>query len=263
MKDKIAVITGSSRGIGTAIARSFAMEGAHIVLNGRHTPSAALDHLASELSGYGGKVLVVRGDVGTAECARELVSQTIETFGAVHVLVNNAGVSPMASIEEISPNEWDEVFRINLKSASLCAREAFPFMKKQRSGCILNISSCSGKSGGIGAHYAASKAGMNSLTRTLAFEGAPYGIRVNALAPGPIETDMARGMFEDQRRAFLESVIPLGRLGTVQDVADAALFLCSDNAGFVTGEVLEIDGGLTWYKPLSYPSQMKETRKRS
>jgi 3-oxoacyl-[acyl-carrier protein] reductase len=257
MKDKVAIITGSSRGIGSAIARTFAEEGAHIVLNGRHTPSAALDRLAGELSGQGRKVLVVRGDVGTMDCAHELVSRTIDAFGAVHVLVNNAGVSPMASIEEISPDEWDEVFRINLKSSFLCGREVFPIMKKQNTGCILNISSCSGKSGGIGAHYAASKAGMNSLTRTLAFEGAPYGIRANAIAPGPIETDMVREMFEDQRRSFLESIIPLGRLGTVQDIADAALFLCSDNAGFVTGEVLEIDGGLTWFKPLSYPSQIR------
>jgi 3-oxoacyl-[acyl-carrier protein] reductase len=252
LKDKVAIITGSSRGIGQSIARAFSTEGAHIVLNGRKTSSQRLRDLAKEIESKGGKALVVRGDVGKCKTAQCLIQKTIETFGRIDILVNNAGTSPMASIEQISEREWDEVLRINLKSAFLCSKEVLPHMKRQASGVILNISSGSAKSGGVAAHYAASKSGMNTFTKSLAFEGAPYGVRANAISPGPIETEMADDLFTPERKRFLESVIPLRRLGKASEIADAAVFLCSEEANFITGEILELDGGLNFYKPLSY-----------
>lgn len=258
LKDKVAIITGSSRGIGRSIAESFARERAHVVLNGRKTLSKQLEDLAEGMASYGVDALVVRGDVGQAQTAHRLIQQTVDRFGRIDILVNNVGISPMASIEEITEEEWDEVLRVNLKSAFLCSKAVLPQMKEQRSGVIINISSGSAKSGGVGAHYAASKGGMNTFTKSLAFEGAPYGIRANAIAPGPIETEMAESIFSDDRKRFLTSVIPLGRLGSSQDVADAVVFLCSDAASFITGEILEVDGGLIFYKPLSYPGRRDE-----
>ena len=252
LSERVAIITGSSRGIGRSIAKTFAREGAHIVLNGRKTSDAQLDSLAQEIESLGVESLVVRGDVGEAETAGRLSMRALERFGKIDILVNNAGVSPMAAISEITEAQWDEVIRINLKSIFLCSKMVFPHMKERGSGVILNISSGSGKSGGVGAHYAASKGGMNTFTRSLAFEGAPYGIRANAISPGPIKTEMAADIFTPERKRFLSSIIPLGRLGDPQDIADAALFLCSDKASFITGEILELDGGLLFYKPLSY-----------
>ncbi len=255
LKGKIAIITGSSRGIGQSIARAFAMEGAHVVLNGRRTSSKQLMNLAKKKEFKDIKTLIVRGDVGDPKTAQRLINETTKKFGRVDILVNNAGISPMASIEEISPKEWDEVLKINLKSAFLCSKAVFPYMKSQRCGVILNISSGSAKSGGVGAHYAASKAGMNTLTKSLAFEGGPYGIRANAISPGPIETEIADDLFTADRKRFLQSVIPLKRLGKPEEIANAAVFLCSDEASFITGEILELDGGLNFYKPLSYSGQ--------
>lgn len=252
LKERVAIITGSSRGIGRSIADNFAREGAHIVLNGRETSEGQLEAMAKEIESFGVEVAIVRGDVGEAQTAERLCTHTLEKFGKIDILVNNAGVSPMATIEEITEEQWDEVIRINLKSTFLCSKMVLPHMKKRGSGVILNISSGSGKSGGVGAHYAASKGGINTFTRSLAFEGAPYGIRANAISPGPIETEMADGIFTAERKRTLSSIIPLGRLGDSQDIADAAIFLCSDKASFITGEILEVDGGLLFYKPLSY-----------
>lgn len=255
LKDKVAVVTGSSRGIGLAIAKAFASEGAHVVLNGRRASSKNLMKVAKELESKGVEILIVKGDVGRAETAHRLIKKTLDKFGRVDIFVNNVGVSPSASIEQITEREWDEVFRINLKSTFLCSKMVLPYMKKQRSGIILNISSGSAKSGGVGAHYAASKAGVSTFTKSLSFEGAPYGVRANAISPGPIETEMAKSLFTSERRHFLESVIPLRRLGKPEEIAHAAVFLCSDEASFITGEILELDGGLNFYKPLSYSGQ--------
>jgi len=255
LKNRIAIVTGSSRGIGRAIALAFAKEGAHLVLNGRMTSLERLKELAREISTYGRDALMVRGNVGQARTARRLAEKTLKRFGRIDILVNNAGISPMGSVEQIEEKDWDDVLRVNLKSAFLCSKAVLPYMKKQKSGVILNISSGSGKSGGVGAHYAASKGGLNTLTKSLAFEGGPHGIRANAISPGPIETEMADDLFTPERKSFLESVIPLGRLGKPEEIADAAVFLCSDEAGFITGEILELDGGLNFYKPLSYAGQ--------
>jgi len=250
LKNRVAIVTGSSRGIGRGIARAFAEEGAHVVLNGRDVP--LLKELAEELDSYGVKVIRMKGDVRRPLFVRRLVLRTMEEFGRIDVLVNNVGISPMASVDQIAVEAWDEVFETNLKSAFLCSKEVLPHMKRQRSGVILNISSGSAKSGGVGAHYAASKGALNTLTKSLAFEGAPHGIRANAIAPGPIETEMVESLFTKERKRFLKSIIPLGRLGLPEDIARAAVFLSSDEASYITGEILEIDGGLNFYKPLSY-----------
>jgi 3-oxoacyl-[acyl-carrier protein] reductase len=252
LKDRVAIVTGSSRGIGKSIALAFAREGAHIVLNSRRTSSTRLTALGKEIEAHGVKTLVVKGDVGRSKVVHELVQKTLDRFERVDILVNNVGISPSASIEQMTEKEWDEVIRINLKSTFLCSKMVFPHMKKQRSGVILSLSSGSAKSGGVGAHYAASKAAINTFTKSLAFEGAPFGIRAVAIAPGPIETEMAESLFTSERKHFLESVIPLGRLGKPEEIAEVAVFLCSDEASFITGEIVEIDGGLNFYKPLSY-----------
>jgi 3-oxoacyl-[acyl-carrier protein] reductase len=252
LKDRVAIVTGSSRGIGKAIALAFAREGAHIVLNGRRTSSRRLATLAKEIETRGVKTVVVKGDVSRRKVVHELVQKTLDRFERIDVLVNNVGISPSASIDRMSEKEWDEVIRINLKSTFLCSKMVFPHMKKQQSGVILNLSSGSAKSGGVGAHYAASKGAVNTFTKSLAFEGAPFGIRAVAIAPGPIETEMADSLFKPERKYFLESVIPLGRLGRPQEIAEVAVFLCSDEASFITGEIIEVDGGLNFYKPLSY-----------
>ena len=257
LKGKVAIITGSSRGIGRCIAETFASEGAHVVINGKKTSQRQLEVLAQEIGNDTIKTLAVKGDVGEAKTVQRLMEQTLDKFGTVDILVNNAGVSPMASIEQITEEQWDEVFTINLKSAFLCSKAVFPRMKKQHSGVILNISSGSAKSGGIGAHYAASKAAMNTFTKSLAFEGALHGIRANSICPGPIETNMSQSLFSEERKRFLESVIPLGRLGTPQDIAHAAVFLCSGEASYISGEILDLDGGLIFLKPLSYPTKLK------
>lgn len=257
LKDKVAIVTGSSRGIGKSIALALAREGAHIILNGKKTSLQQLKTLAKEIEAQGVKTLVVRGDVSRAKVAHELVQKTLDRFKRVDILINNVGISPAASIEQMTEKEWDEVIRINLKSTFLCSKMIFPQMKKQRTGVILNLSSGSAKSGGVGAHYAASKAAINTFTKSLAFEGAPLGIRAVAIAPGPIETEMADSLFKPARKHFLESVIPLGRLGKPEEIAEVAVFLCSEEASFITGEIVEIDGGLNFYKPLSY-SKMTE-----
>ena len=254
LKGKVAIITGSSRGIGRCIAETFAGEGAHVVINGRKGTQKQLEVLAQEIGNDAIKTLAVKGDVGEAKTVRRLMEQTLNKFGTVDILVNNAGVSPMAAIEQITEEQWDEVFTINMKSAFLCSQAVFPYMRKQRSGVILNISSGSAKSGGIGAHYAASKAAMNTFTKSLAFEGAGYGIRANSICPGPIETNMSQSLFSEERKRFLESVIPLGRLGTPLDIAHAAVFLCCGEASYISGEILDLDGGLIFLKPLSYPT---------
>jgi 3-oxoacyl-[acyl-carrier protein] reductase len=257
LKDKIAVITGSSRGIGRSMARAFAREGAHVVLNGRRTSSRLLTELAKELESEGVHTLIVKGDVGTAAVAHRLIQKTLDRFGRIDILVNNAGISPSASIEEITEAEWDDVFKTNLKSTFLCSKMALASMKKRGSGVILNISSGSAKSGGVGAHYAASKAGVSTFTKSLSFEGAPYSIRANAISPGPIATEMAHELFTPERKKTLESLIPLGRLGKPEEIADVAVFLCSEEASFITGEIIELDGGLNFYKPLSYAGKAK------
>jgi NAD(P)-dependent dehydrogenase (short-subunit alcohol dehydrogenase family) len=236
---KAAVVTGSTRGIGRAIALAFAREGADVVVNGRD--QAAAEAVCAELRGLGARAVAQAADVGRVADARRLVAAAVDGFGRLDVLVNNAGLFSRRPALELDEADWDRLVDVNLKGAFFCAQAAARAMLG-RGGAIVNVASDAAWSGGLNpcAHYAASKAGMLSITRSLAKELAPHGIRVNAIAPGMIETDM--GGTAGATLAGLR--IPLGRYGTPEEVAAAAVFLASDEASYVTGATLNLSGGL-------------------
>ncbi|MFQ5867647.1 MAG: SDR family NAD(P)-dependent oxidoreductase [bacterium] len=240
LKEKIALVTGSTKGIGKAIAFELAREGANIVINSRNQSEAEqVAHGIHDKMGV--KTLALRADVSSIEEVKTLVKKTVDYFGRIDILVNNAGVFEICPFLQISEDTWDKVIGINLKGTFLCSKLALPIMLKQKSGVIVNMSSMAAKTGGIlpVAHYAASKAGIIALTKALAREFAPYGIRVNAVAPGVIKTKMAESQAEEKRK-----IIPLGDLGEPEDVAKAVSFLVSDDACYITGEVIDVNGGL-------------------
>jgi 3-oxoacyl-[acyl-carrier protein] reductase len=235
---KVAIVTGAARGLGKAIALALAAEGTRLAL--LDIDGAALERTASELTA-GNIVTSLCVDVSQEGQVRQAVAQTALAGGRVDILVNNAGVASVAKLPEISSAEWDRVMATNLRGTLLMSQAAYPFMQKQGGGVIINMSSMAAKVGGlkIGPAYAASKAGIICLTIALAKSGAPFGIRANALAPAFIETDM---MPADRKDEYAP-LIPLGRMGKPDEVAAAVLFLASDKAGFITGEVLDINGG--------------------
>jgi 3-oxoacyl-[acyl-carrier protein] reductase len=231
-------VTGASRGIGAAIARELATAGARVAVNYRASAEAAKE-LASEIGG-----VALPGDVGDAEQAREVVGRAEEALGDLDVLVNNAGVTRDTLIARMSDEEWHEVLATNLSGAFYTCRAVARKMLRRRSGAIVNLTSFVGLHGNPGqANYAATKAGLIGLTKALAKELGTRGVRVNAVAPGYITTDITAGLPDDLRE-WLLTLTPLGRLGEPEDVARAVRFLCSDDANFVTGEVLVVDGGL-------------------
>jgi len=254
---KVAIVTGAGRGIGRAIAQKFAAEGAALVIAAR-TPSELAD-AAREIQSAGGRASAVTADVGREDDCERIVKAARETFGAVHILVNNAGIyGPVRPAEEISASEWDEVMAINLRSAFLLSRLVLPKMYARGSGSILNISSAAAKAAyEWNSPYAASKAGLLGLTRTLAAEGARHGVRVNAICPGPVpETRMSQelrqglaslsGADDNAILQRMSSATLLGRPQTVEEIASAALFLVSDQAAAITGQTLNVDGGLAF-----------------
>jgi 3-oxoacyl-[acyl-carrier protein] reductase len=236
---KVALVTGSTRGIGKAIALAFAREGADVVVNGRDEAAGAA--VCAEVAGLGRRAAWVRADLGQVEQARALVAAGVEAFGRLDALVNNAGLFQRKPALELEEADWDALIEVNLKGAFFCAQAAARAMLG-RGGAIVNVSSDAAWSGGLNpcTHYAASKAGLVSLTRSLAKELAPHRIRVNALAPGMIETDMGG----DAGSTLQGLAIPLGRYGTPAEVAAAAVFLASDEASYVTGACLNLSGGL-------------------
>ena len=243
LQDKIAIVTGAGRGIGRGIALELASQGAKVVVNFSRSADAA-EQAVAEISAAGGEAIAVQGDVANAAQVEALIKTTQEKFGRVDILVNNAGVTRDKLILRMTEEDWDAVLDTNLKGAFLCARYAAPVMVKQKSGVIVNVGSVIGKVGGAGqVNYAASKAGLVGLTKSLAKELGGRNIRVNAVAPGFIETDMTDFMKEDQRETLIKQ-IPLGRLGAVEDVARVVAFLCGPDAAYIQGEVLSIDGGL-------------------
>ena len=235
---KSAIITGSSRGIGKAIAIYLAKAGYSVVINYDRDEMAA-SSTVEEIRELGADVLAIKADVSWKEDAENLVNRVMEEWGRIDVLVNNAGILPNPrKIEEISDQEWDRVMGINLKGAFYCSRAVVPYMKKQRSGNIVNISSVAGKEGGtVGAHYAASKAGMIGLTKALAKELAQYNIRVNAVAPGPVDTEF----LPEDLKAKLSKLSLLGRIAKPEEVAHAVLFLIENE--HITGETINVNGG--------------------
>lgn len=239
LKDKTVLITGSSRGIGRAMAVAFAKEGANVVLNAR---GVIAPELISEIESYGVKTLVVLGDVSDFNWAKDTVKTIKETFGTLDVVINNAGITRDQLLLRMSEEDFDVVQDINLKGAFNLLRHAAPLMLKQRSGSIINVSSVVGQAGNIGqVNYSASKAGLIGMTKSAARELAARGVTVNAIAPGYIESDMTDVLSEDVKNAMIET-IPLGRIGQAEEIAQAAIYLAQ--AKYVTGQVLAVNGGM-------------------
>ncbi len=242
LKDKVAIVTGSTRGIGKEIALEFARRGAKVVVSGRNAERA--EAVCAEIKTPGGSAIAVAGDVSRMADAQQLIERAIEQFGQIDVLVNNAGITRDNLLIRMKEEEWDEVLAINLKGAFNCIKSVTRQMMKQRSGRIINITSVVGQIGNAGqANYAASKAGIIGLTKSVARELASRNITCNAVAPGFIETDMT-GALDEKVRESLQAQIPLGRLGSVSDVARAAAFLAGDEAAYITGQVINVDGGM-------------------
>lgn len=239
---QVALITGASRGIGRAVAQELAHTGFAVCINYLHRQDAA-QALASTLRDGGCEAIAVQADVADRAAVEAMVHRAEDTLGPVSALVNNAGISIQGLFQDTDDAAWQRCLDVNLTGARNAAQAVLPGMLHAKSGCIVNISSIWGLRGAsCEVAYSCSKAGIVALTRSLALELAPSGIRVNAVAPGCIETDMVRALGEDTLRALVEET-PLGRLGQPQDIAHAAAFLLSDNASFITGQVLTVDGG--------------------
>jgi len=242
VQDKVALVTGTSRGIGRGIATALAAQGAKIVAAGANLQ--ATEDFVTELKASGTEAIAVQCDVSIAAEVEQLVKVAKETFGRIDILVNNAGITRDGLLLRMKEEDWDAVLDVNLKGAFLCTRAVSKLMTKQRCGRIINIVSVVGQMGNPGqANYCASKAGLMGLTRSNAHELAKRNITVNAVAPGFIATDMTAALPEDQRQE-LASRIPLARLGSVEDIAHAVLFLASDQAGYITGQVIGVNGGM-------------------
>ena len=243
LASKVALVTGGARGIGRAISVALARQGAAVVVN-YQSSAAAAEALCQEILESGGRAIAVAGDVGAAEDADRLVGATIGHFDRIDILVNNAGVVRDRLLLRMSDEDWDEVLRVDLKGAFLCTRAALRPMIRQRSGRIINMSSVIGITGNAGqANYAAAKAGLIGFTRSVAREVASRAITVNAIAPGVIETDMWSKVAEETRSRTLQ-LVPLGRAGAPEEVAHLVSFLASDQAGYITGQAIQIDGGM-------------------
>jgi 3-oxoacyl-[acyl-carrier protein] reductase len=258
LENRVAIITGGTKGIGRGIALKFAAEGCAVVVNARHIEGAR--KVADEIKALGRESLAIKADVSRRAEVDAMVARTVEEFGKIDILVNNAGGTGLAkdsAIEDTSEEDWDRIVDINLKGQFLCCRAVVPFMKKARYGKIINVSS-------MGAiqppapivHYHAAKGGVLSLTKNLAFELAPFNITVNAILPGPIKSEffneMLKAMSKKEGEAFFAMLgkrVPMGRMGTPDEVAGVALFLASELSSYVTGEAICVGGGL----PLSPP----------
>ncbi len=242
LEGRVAIVTGGSRGIGRAVAQCLAEDGASVVVSGLDL--ARLEAAAKELESVGVPVLGVVADVARREDAERLVDQTKERFARIDVLVNNAGITRDALLVRMKDEDWDRVLDVNLRGAFLMTRAVAKVMMRQKGGRIINISSAAGAMGNPGqANYSAAKAGLIGLTKATARELSRWGILVNAVAPGLIDTDMAAAIPADAREALL-SQVALGRIGSAREVAEVVRFLAGDGATYVTGQVLHVNGGL-------------------
>jgi 3-oxoacyl-[acyl-carrier protein] reductase len=236
------LITGAGRGIGRAIALAFAREGADVAVV--DVDRARAEEIAHEIQLLGGKAIALSADVSDREAVHQLVSEALSMFGRIDILVNNAGIIRRGSFLEHDPQQWDAVLAVNIGGTYNCVRAVLPGMMAQRRGKIINVSSVAGRMGDITSapSYGTSKGAINTFTKSLARELAPFGINVNAVAPHAIDTEMSQEWTEERRRQIVED-IPLGRLGRPEDVAEAVTFLASDGAAFITGHVLDVNGG--------------------
>jgi 3-oxoacyl-[acyl-carrier protein] reductase len=242
LNDKVAIVTGSGRGIGRAIALKLAENGATIIVNDIDKSAEAV---AEEIKATGKKSLAVTADVTSATDIAKMVDTTIAEYNRIDILVNNAGINRDQLLMRMSEEDWDRVLDVNLRSVFLCTKAVLRPMLKQRQGRIISVASIVGLVGNPGqANYAAAKAGITGLTKSVAREVASRGITVNAIAPGFIDTEMTQKLPENQRQELMTR-IPLGCLGTPKDVASAVAFLASDEARYITGQVLTVDGGMT------------------
>jgi len=253
LENRVAIVTGGAKGIGRGIALKFAAEGCDVVVNARHIEGAR--EVAAEIKALGRRALAIKADVSRSDDVAEMVARTVKEFGKIDILVNNAGGTGLAKdsgIEDTSEEDWDRIVDINLKGQFLCCRAVVPYMKKNQYGKIINVSS-------MGAiqppapivHYHAAKGGVLSMTRNLAFELAPFNITVNAILPGPIKSDffteMLGSMSKKEGEAFFKMLgkkVPMGRMGTPEEVAGVALFLASELSSYVTGDAINCGGGL-------------------
>ncbi|TCS79223.1 3-oxoacyl-[acyl-carrier-protein] reductase [Tepidibacillus fermentans] len=243
LSGKVAIVTGGSKGIGKEIALTLAEAGANIVLNYNQSQQAA-EEVMSQIKAFGRECLLIQADVSKSEEVQSLIDTTLEHFGKIDILVNNAGITKDNLIMRMKEEDWDQVIDTNLKSVFLTSKAVSRTMMKQRSGKIVNITSVVGILGNVGqANYVSAKAGVIGLTKTLAREFASRNITVNAIAPGFIETDMTAKLSPEIQESLLTQ-IPLARFGKPKDVAKVVKFLVSEDADYITGQIIHVDGGM-------------------
>lgn len=243
LKNKIAVVTGSSKGLGAEIAIGFAKEGADVIIN-YNTDKSAAELIVKEIEELGACAYSFKADVSNRDEVKKMYNFAIKKFGKIDILVNNAGINKRGFFEEITDEDWDLIFDVNLKGPFICSQEVFPFMKKQKSGRIINISSVASEyHGPKTVHYAVSKAGLNSLTKVLSRYGAPHNILINAVAPGLILTEQTKDEFEKGDAKKLIDWTLLKKPAEMKDIISACLLLAEEEQSYMTGQVLSVSGG--------------------
>lgn len=248
LKNKVAIVTGSSKGIGEGIARVFVREGAKVVVTCR--TEEAGKKITEELLDAGGTAIFIKTDVTSSQAIQLMIDKVIQTFGRLDILVNNAGYHISKNVQETSEEEWEFIINTNLRSTFLCSKYALPHLRKVK-GTIINISSMVGLVGQPNAGaYSATKGGQIAMTRNMAIDFAPDGVRVNVICPGWIQTPLVEDWFNQQKdpeaaRKYIFGQHPLGRIGTIEECGQAAAFLASDETSFMTGSIITLDGGIT------------------